>query len=382
MRSRPLFLPGLLALGFATLPAHAHHSAAPHFDLEKTVTLEGTITKFEFVNPHGYVYFSVRDAGGKSQQWRCELASRTSLMRLGWTQNTFTPGHKVTIKGAPARREDNVCMLSSFVTEDGREITRDGDLTQSGATTPIAANGSAKISSRPARLPNGQPNLQGPWVGMGGPDGRGPGPGDKGKEGKNKEAKAKDFKGKGDKGKGPPNAPQATEAGQIAAQSYDQRFDDPAIKCNPANILFGWTHDRHVNEIVQKSDAITIKYGYMDFVRTVRLNMTEHPKNTKPSTGGHSIGHWEGDVLVVDTIGFAPSVLIPIMGLMHSGQMHVVERFSVDPNEGILTRTYRAEDPLYLKGPYTGVDRMALSAEPYVPYNCVELSGKNNIRPK
>ena len=87
-------------------------------------------------------------------------------------------------------------------------------------------------------------------------------------------------------------------------------------------------------------------------------------------------------VLVVDTVGFAPSVLIPINGTMHSGEMHVVERFSVDAAAGTLTRAYRVEDPLYLKSAYTGQDVLRVSAEPYQKYNCVELSGKNNIRPK
>ena len=110
--------------------------------------------------------------------------------------------------------------------------------------------------------------------------------------------------------------------------------------------------------------------------------MAQHPKNIKPSIAGHSIGTWEGDVLVVDTFGFQPGVLIPIVGLMHSDQMHVVERFSVDANAKTLTRTYRAEDPLYLKSPFNGTDTMALSDEPYTRYECVELSGRNNIRSK
>ena len=174
---------------------------------------------------------------------------------------------------------------------------------------------------------------------------------------------------------------EATPAGEVAAKSYDQRFDDPAIKCNPANIIFGWTHDRHVNEIRQKKEEVILTYGYMDFVRHIHLNTTEHPKKITQSTGGHSIGKWEGEVLVVDTIGFKPSVLIPISGLMHSDQMHIVERFSVD-NTATLTREYRVEDPLYLKAAYTGRDVMKISDEPHVRYNCVELSGKNNIRPK
>src|SRR5436190_11724491 len=102
--------------GFAS-PTAAHHSAAPHFDLEKTVVLNGVVTKFEFVNPHAYVYFDVRGGDGSATPWRCELAARLALVRLGWTVDLFPVGGKITIKGAPARREENVCMLTSFIGE-------------------------------------------------------------------------------------------------------------------------------------------------------------------------------------------------------------------------------------------------------------------------
>ena len=171
-----------------------------------------------------------------------------------------------------------------------------------------------------------------------------------------------------------------TPAGAKAAESYDQRFDDPAVSCNPANIIFGWTHDQHVNEIAQKNDQIVLRYGYMDFERTINLNAT-HPQRIAPSTAGHSNGRWDGAVLVVDTVGFKPSVLIPIVGLMHSDQMRVTERFSLDSEGTTLTREYRAEDALYLASAYTGSDVMRRSPEPFVRYNCVELSGKNNQRP-
>jgi hypothetical protein len=84
----------------------------------------------------------------------------------------------------------------------------------------------------------------------------------------------------------------------------------------------------------------------------------------------------------VDTIGFAPGVLMPMSGAMHSGQMHVEERFEFDPSANTLTRSFRAEDPAYWKTPYTGRDAMLLSKEPYLSYNCKELSGKNNQRPE
>lgn len=91
----------------------------------------------------------------------------------------------------------------------------------------------------------------------------------------------------------------------------------------------------------------------MDFVRTIHMGMSAHPGNLPLTRGGHSIGSWDGDTLVVDT---------------------------VDAEARTLTREYRVEDPLYLKQPYTGRDVMAESQEPYTPYECVELSGDNNKR--
>jgi hypothetical protein len=356
----------------------AHHSSTA-YDLTKHIEWKVTVTQFQFVNPHSYVFFTMQDAGGKTISGRCELPAVTALLRVGWTKTTLVPGQKVTIKGSPGRNEENVCFMNSFVGEDGREIGRTEDFTKNGAN-PLATLASAnQATPRPARLANGRPNLQGPWVGIGG-EGRGPGrgPGGPGAEGK-KKGPPPGAKGPG---RGGPPRPEETPAGQAAAKNYDQPFDDPAIKCAPANILFGWVHDRHVNDIIQKDNEITLKYGYMDFVRTIHLNQAEHPKNITPSRGGHSIGKWDGDVLVVDTVGFTPGVLIPIIGVMYSNQFHVVERFTVDPNARTLTRAYTAEDPLYLKGPYTGQDYMMLSDEPYVLYNCVELSGKNNLRSK
>jgi hypothetical protein len=374
----------LALAGVCSAPAIAHHSAAPHFDVEKTIVLSATLTQFKFVNPHAYVYFTVT-ADGKTTPWRCELPAATALGRLGWTLDIFPIGQTITIKGAPARREDNVCMLTSFIRADGVEIGRNEDVSKLRAAPAVTTSAASATSTLGDRLANGQMNLSGPWVAAFGPGGRGRGrpggpggPGGLGRGGPGRGGRG--GPGRGGPG-GPGGRPEPTAAGALASQQYDQRFDDPALKCNPANIIFGWTHDQHVNEITQKGDAITLKYGYMDFVRTVHMNAA-HPKTITPSTGGHSTGTWDGDVLVVDTIGFAPSVLIPISGLMHSDQMHVVERFTVDRDAKTLTRAYRAEDPLYLQSPHTGTDVMNLSNEPFVPYNCVELSGTNNVRPR
>ena len=67
----------------------------------------------------------------------------------------------------------------------------------------------------------------------------------------------------------------------------------------------------------------------MDFVRTIHLD-GEHPKNLPLTRGGHSTGKWEGDTLVVDTVALAPSVLIPMAGIMLSDKAHIIERFTVE----------------------------------------------------
>jgi hypothetical protein len=186
--------------------------------------------------------------------------------------------------------------------------------------------------------------------------------------------------GGGGRGRGG-GMPQPTAAGIAAAGNYDQRFDDPALKCSVGNILFGWTHDQNVNEILQTPTTLTLKYGYMDFTRTIHLDQAQHPSNLKASVGGHSIGRWEQGVLVVDTVGFLPGVLSPLGGVLHSAQLHVIERFSLDASGNTLTRDYTVADPLYLQQPYSGSDRMGRSAESPRAYNCTELSGRNNQRP-
>jgi hypothetical protein len=98
-----------------------------------------------------------------------------------------------------------------------------------------------------------------------------------------------------------------------------------------------------------------------------------HPPNITPSADGHSIGKWENDVLVVDTIGFVPGILIGTTP--HSGELHVVERFSLDPATTTLKREVQAEDPLYWAAPYTGnATSMIVSTVPYAPEPCADLT--------
>jgi hypothetical protein len=98
----------------------------------------------------------------------------------------------------------------------------------------------------------------------------------------------------------------------------------------------------------------------------------EHPAKLTPSYAGHSIGRWDGDTLVVDTVGFAPGVIAP--PVRNSDQLHVVERFTFDPQRWTLKRDYAAEDPVYFTGRYVGSDTVLVADVPYVAHPCNELT--------
>src|SRR5690606_28509226 len=126
---------------------------------------------------------------------------------------------------------------------------------------------------------------------------------------------------------------------------------NPSMQCEITSILFDWVFDGPINRITQGEDEIVIEYG-RGLTRTVHMDMENHPADITPSRAGHSIGSWDGDTLVVDTVGFAPGTLA--RGVVHSDQLHIVERFTLNPETMALRREYVADDPLYFSDRYVG----------------------------
>lgn len=97
---RKTFLP-LLAFALVA-PASAHHSFAM-FDPAKTVTLNGTIKEFRWVNPHVSLFVLADHPGAAPELWSVELTSPGNLTRLGWTRKSLSPGDKVAVEVNPLR---------------------------------------------------------------------------------------------------------------------------------------------------------------------------------------------------------------------------------------------------------------------------------------
>ena len=112
-----------LALLMGTATLSAHHSFGVAFDATKTVTLSGTVTKIDWTNPHTHLYVDVKDASGKTVNWRLEGYPPNVLERTGWKKDvTVKVGDMITFFGWPARDGTPYAHLREATLADGKRL--------------------------------------------------------------------------------------------------------------------------------------------------------------------------------------------------------------------------------------------------------------------
>jgi len=300
------------------------------------------------------------------------MRAASLLRRSGWSPDMFKIGSHIEVDGHPHRTDPGACYTENFKLGNAPAMNRNDQFQTRALDT----------SKRPLKLADGQPNISGDWaveqLVLTVPP-----------SGGNGSMIPKSLSPQFAAGKITLEQVQATQPprpkvvytaqGQKAADSFNRLSptDNPWFNCKPTSFIRDWTADWPINRFEQKTLAngekvIDITYGLYNFERRIHVGMPKHPDRLTPSYAGHSIGHWEGNTLEVDTVGFAAGVLSP--PTRSSEKMHIVERFTFDPQKFSLRRDYSVTDPVYLAAPYESYDIMYLSEVPFQKQPCKDLT--------
>jgi len=334
----------LLALGLAALPcAMAHHSMAAMYDDKKPVTLKGTVSGYEWTNPH--VFITVEASDGS---WAVELPSRVELRRVGWTRDSVKAGDAITIEGNLARdggRDGAKRAAAKSVTlASGKKLSA-----ITSETVPVAKNASKPAPHWPGshvRL-GVEPGQKGYWANASSPS--------------LVETNAKvKFNSEGllaniaDAGKVAPFQAWAKDLYEYRQKNLLK--DDPMASCLPPGtprqfqVPFGL-------QIVEQPDRQRIFVMSGGANRNWRvINLDGRPLPTADDGVsvyyGNSVGHWEGDTLVVNSAGFNERFWFSNGGLPHTENLKLMERIS-RPDFETLKYEVTVDDPATYTRPWT-----------------------------
>ncbi|HEX6994969.1 MAG TPA: DUF6152 family protein [Gammaproteobacteria bacterium] len=302
MTFRPVAIGALAAALPFGAPALAHHSQAM-FDTSKEILIEGTVHRFDWKNPHMYLLVETIGPDGKPAIVEGEGLAITQALVDGLRREALQPGTPVVMRANPNRGGwGKQVRILDVTTEDG-EIH------------PFYAANTRNRTLTPAE------SLEGKWA----------------------PSRAALSAGFGAMARWPLKPEARAARAQLVA--------DGLCFVEPVPFLAVLDEMRSI-EIGE--DAVVLHFDNSgDHVyRTVYLN-AEHPADVQPSRHGHSIGWWEGDTLVVDTIAYEPNPSGLGGDVPSSAQKHTVERLTLTEDRLRLRYEITVEDPVYLEAPAT-----------------------------
>ena len=298
---------GALAIG----PAAAHHSDAV-YDRDQIVAFEAKVLRYRFNNPHVMITVEAEDERGQITEWEIETGSTPIMRRSGWTPDLIAPGDTVNIRAHPMRNGRKEAILNTMQTADGKswmQVEGPPDVTVAATSLAGVWRGDPSTSL----------NRQAGSVAL-------------------------------------------TPAGEAARNSYDRVTDSPNAQCIAMPPPFLNSSLNYLTGIEIHDDRVMLRNEFFDMERTVWMDGRQHPENGERTNQGHSIGWWEDDVLVVDTVLLADHRAgNGFFGVPSGAQKHVVERFSLSEDGTHAIVDVVVEDPEYLAEPFIGQTRMVYS---------------------
>lgn len=122
MRRMTALLVAGAGLVLAAAPVWAHHAFAQEFDEKKPIKLQGTVTKWELINPHSWIHIKVKNQDGTETEWMVEGGSPNNLFRLGFTKDSLPPGTVIVIDGYQAKDGANRAVGKDITFTDGKRL--------------------------------------------------------------------------------------------------------------------------------------------------------------------------------------------------------------------------------------------------------------------
>jgi len=167
-------------------------------------------------------------------------------------------------------------------------------------------------------------------------------------------------------------APYQPWAAEKVLESFNRRgIDDPMARCLAPGVPRTTTMGLFPMQILQTPQTIVMLFEVFHVFRVIQMN-AKHPDDLEASFMGDSVGHWEGDTLVVDAIGFNDKTWLAGTGTFHSDKLHVVEKFT-RMDENTIVYEVTMEDPAVLTKPWVQHSTIMLRPGTRLrEYECVE----------
>lgn len=325
--------------------ATAHHGQSL-FDRQSQITLDGVVTRYEWANPHVYVYVETEDDTSNKVVWEIEGQPPAILKRQGWSPGTLEVGERVLVTAFPPRsRTRNIALGVALQKEDGdrfamgfnQRLLSDPNLYRTARADGLSGTWSPILNPSVA-----MPILVGPVARPDLP---------------NVDERRNPFSW------------ELTERGLRAVEEFRQESMLPGIECKPYSSPFLMVLP-DVKVIELEDDVVLIRSEFEGIERTVHMEVNSHD-GAAISLQGHSIGWWESDTLVVDTTHFEAHRVGNAMGLPSSSRKHLIERFTLSADGESLVYRFELQDPEYLAKPVTGEIRWTYAPNAsFAPAKC------------